>query len=622
LSPGQSNADTFRCLDGTCIMQAGRCNGLNNCADESDETGCDDETDHFVPAYLSQESECPADFHADVHFRCTSGACIEKVGMCNGHANCADGSDEAACSGAVQVTVEATSGRTVTVESLQTHTGVFHDREYNFDSLGSFQGKTFIKYSNDDKMTDHLHVMTKLRTVEPLTVFIVKLDHHGLPWLEMEGYTASAHTGVSFNGVRETRHKEWDPSLLTTDHFSASSVHSKTFPAGTISIPGNNGGDGSFLIFLDRPAGDDTPIEEPVDNAPTGWRTLRENWNCMGTASSGHDTSHTGLTTHATCAAACYEDGHDIAAFWPNQNQCRCYDECEGGGPTVLPAWPNLVMEKTYHLASTDKKCPHQHGDRLFRSPESGSSDITLAQCYLECSNTPTCAHFSWGVHNGGNVCMGCTTLANEQDHVGFNTYDMERSEPPLQMIENWDFEMMTALEQREGYLHEVEDTLAEGKWIHFTNSGNSGLTSPVIASWQKAGASGGANGIYNPPNNEVAEGTHVLFLNQGDDNNYVYQNLMQPFDNDIHIEAAVGGGNGLNDGGYRMGLYTQDGTLVKEVAAGVNGAPNTASDGHYILTHLDVVLSEYTQYQGQTLQLRLKKNKNGQGHYHYIRFT
>merc|ERR1719453_2417489 len=81
LSAGQSNQDTFRCLDGTCISQAGRCNGHNNCADGSDETGCD----------------------ADEH-----------------------------------VSLEAKSGRTITVESLQSGTGVFHDREYNFDDLGSF----------------------------------------------------------------------------------------------------------------------------------------------------------------------------------------------------------------------------------------------------------------------------------------------------------------------------------------------------------------------------------------------------------------------------------------------------------------------------------------------------
>jgi Notch-like protein len=257
LSPGQSNADTFRCLDGTCILQAGRCNDIHNCADGSDETGCDSETNHFVPAYLSTNFECPSDFHDDVHFRCGNSQCIEKVGLCNGIDNCADGSDEAACFGVVHVTVEANSGRAITVETLQMNTGVFHDRSYHFDSLGHFTGKTFIKYSNDDKAIDHVHVMTKLRILEPLTVFIVKLDHKSLPWLEAEGYRPTSYTGVSFSGVRETRHKEWDPSLLAEDQFEASEVFSKTFPAGTVSIPGNNGGDGSFLIFLDRPNAED-----------------------------------------------------------------------------------------------------------------------------------------------------------------------------------------------------------------------------------------------------------------------------------------------------------------------------------------------------------------------------
>jgi hypothetical protein len=258
LTPGQSNADTFRCFDGGCIHQAGRCNGVSNCADASDEEGCDAD-DLFVPAYVGKQFTCPADFHDDVHFRCANSECIEKVGLCNGEPNCADGSDETHCS-SLEVTVEALSGRTITVESAQSSTGVFHDREYSFDSLGHFAGKTFVKYSNDDKMIDHEHVMIKLRTLEPMTVFIVKLDHHSLPWMQMQGYTPSAVQGVSFSGVRETRHKEWDTSLLTTDHFAASSVYSKTFPAGTISIPGNNGGDGSFLIFLER-AGEEPVIE-------------------------------------------------------------------------------------------------------------------------------------------------------------------------------------------------------------------------------------------------------------------------------------------------------------------------------------------------------------------------
>ena len=37
---------------------------------------------------------------------------------------------------------------------LSTSTSAFHDREYAFGSLGYFTGKTFIKYSNDDTLTD------------------------------------------------------------------------------------------------------------------------------------------------------------------------------------------------------------------------------------------------------------------------------------------------------------------------------------------------------------------------------------------------------------------------------------------------------------------------------------
>jgi hypothetical protein len=287
LAPGQSNSHSFRCLDGTCASMSGRCNGVSNCADGSDELGCDADTNWVTPAYVSTSYACPADMHADVHFQCGNSMCIDKVGLCNGFDNCGDNSDEAHCSGSIQVSVEATSGRSITVETLGMHTGAFHGRDYNFDSLGHFAGKTFIKYSNDDKHTDHEHVMTKLRTVEPLTVFIVKMEDATkdstitLSWLNDHDFAQTSYSGVSFSGIRqsegvgavlvnedaraagglvldrETRHKEWQWEALGMaphiDHFTTSSVWSKTFEAGTISIPGYGGGDGSFLIFIDRP---------------------------------------------------------------------------------------------------------------------------------------------------------------------------------------------------------------------------------------------------------------------------------------------------------------------------------------------------------------------------------
>jgi hypothetical protein len=296
LTPGQSNQDSFRCLDGTCLSQAGRCNGVDNCADGSDETGCDADEHLFVPAYLTQDYACPANKHDDVHFTCANSRCIDKVGLCNGIDNCGDGSDEAGCSGALQVTLEAKSGRTITMESLQSGTGVFHDRDYNFDSLGHFTGKTFIKYSNDDKMIDYDHVMLKLRTLEPLTVYVAMFDHNKPAWLDEQGFTPSSASGVSFSGVRNpernfansqlTRHKEWDARLLTTDHFDYSTVYSKVFEAGTISIPGNQGGDGSFLLFLDRPNAEDeydSRISAYWESGNCGAMGNDWNWGWCGT---------------------------------------------------------------------------------------------------------------------------------------------------------------------------------------------------------------------------------------------------------------------------------------------------------------------------------------------------
>lgn len=187
------------------------------------------------------------------------------------------------------------------------------------------------------------------------------------------------------------------------------------------------------------------------------------------------------------------------------------------------------------------------------------------------------------------------------------------RSEAP-EYISNWDFESLTT----DG----VAVTLQPEVHVHFLSNGNSGLTHLEIMGWQQMGSIGNAAGLYHPPNNEVAEGgAHVLFLNTGDDNNYVYQTLLEPFLSTINIEAAVGGGNEVLNGGYRMGLYAEGGTLVQEVAAGVDGAPVT-ENSHFILTHLSVSVTEHQDVVGQHLQLRLMKNMGGKAHYHYIRVS
>jgi len=276
LAPGHSDFDTFRCHDDGCISVSGRCNGIPQCADNSDEVGCDSGDvglpticpDDFGRVFsdLASDAGCGSEHDSDVHFQCDGGKFVDRAALCNEFPNCEDETDEAQCTGALSlhVSVEAMSGRTISVETLSRHTAVFHDRQYTFDSLGSFEGKTFVKYSNDDKWTDRHHVMTRIRTSAPTTVYIVRAPGTA-QWALDFGFTPDQSlNGVSFRGFRtinrvgpaseweETRHKEWDPTINTEEPIHLTEVLSKTFPAGTINIPGNDGHDGSFLIFMDK----------------------------------------------------------------------------------------------------------------------------------------------------------------------------------------------------------------------------------------------------------------------------------------------------------------------------------------------------------------------------------
>ena len=59
------------------------------------------------------------------------------------HHNCGVGSDEEACSAAFSsqtVSLESTSGRHITLETLSVSSGVFHDCMFAFQSLGYFAG--------------------------------------------------------------------------------------------------------------------------------------------------------------------------------------------------------------------------------------------------------------------------------------------------------------------------------------------------------------------------------------------------------------------------------------------------------------------------------------------------
>jgi len=340
LRPGENNGETFRCLDtahfvqGRCIPAFARCNGFANCNDGSDEDGC--ETSWSTPAVLETSSvtACRSDATVvpgssdDVQFFCSSGECTSIEGRCNGFNNCADGSDEEGCTpGTTGLTVEATTGYTAAIETLSADSTVFNDRDYTFDSLGSFAGVTYIKMSNEDKHTALSHVQVKLRLPQPMTVYVATLKN--LDWLETDGWRLSAEQGPSYSGAHETRHTEWaafatnhyhaphdgnpqwDVQLLTETHYGAigdtthSMVWEKTFPAGTVSMRGNNGGDGSYLIFVANPSSAPVPpvVRPDADASYIGCFVDDQNRDLGDMVAGGRDNALT--STFAQCRAHC-----------------------------------------------------------------------------------------------------------------------------------------------------------------------------------------------------------------------------------------------------------------------------------------------------------------------------
>lgn len=267
LMPGQLDLDTFKCQTGNqCIMSSGRCNGEDNCDDGSDEIGCYNSWGR--PAILENQ-ECQDPFISDVQFRCADNTCTHIEGRCNGVNNCADGSDEQGClSGIAGLTIEPSTGLPASIEVPTIQSQVFTDRTYTFDSLGSFTGHSYIKMANDDKYVKHSHVQMKLRLPHPLTVYVVKLDAHELPWLLTDGWSVAEQLeGVSYHGTRATRHTAWSGDLVE-DYFPAEQVWEKTFPAGTVEMRGNNAGDGSYLIFVANPASPPTPTTTTTTAPP------------------------------------------------------------------------------------------------------------------------------------------------------------------------------------------------------------------------------------------------------------------------------------------------------------------------------------------------------------------
>ncbi|KAK6173276.1 hypothetical protein SNE40_016756 [Patella caerulea] len=130
-------SDEFRCLNGQCLHPSQRCNGINDCGDNTDELGCSaipcqkyqyrcnqssgsSERQCIWESWICDgEKDCP---HGEDESNCEdtppcvgsnvfachySEGCLYKSLKCDGTAQCADGSDEDSCPGH---TTPATSG--------------------------------------------------------------------------------------------------------------------------------------------------------------------------------------------------------------------------------------------------------------------------------------------------------------------------------------------------------------------------------------------------------------------------------------------------------------------------------------------------------------------------------
>ncbi|CAH0560374.1 unnamed protein product [Brassicogethes aeneus] len=108
----------FTCSNDGCIPKGWRCDGEDDCGDNSDENQCGTNTcakNYFVcgdgkclPSYWkcdyepdcsdgSDELNCPHENCTSAQFKCTNGRCISKKWVCDGQNDCGNGSDEVDC---------------------------------------------------------------------------------------------------------------------------------------------------------------------------------------------------------------------------------------------------------------------------------------------------------------------------------------------------------------------------------------------------------------------------------------------------------------------------------------------------------------------------------------------
>lgn len=84
----------FQCKNDRCVPHWWKCDGVNDCGDNSDEFGC---TTNSTSPPASVDEPLDVDICMKNQFMCDSGRCISKAYVCDGFPDCTGGEDETNC---------------------------------------------------------------------------------------------------------------------------------------------------------------------------------------------------------------------------------------------------------------------------------------------------------------------------------------------------------------------------------------------------------------------------------------------------------------------------------------------------------------------------------------------
>ena len=99
IQPTNSTCYNLSCDNGECVSDSYRCDGHDDCGDNSDENNCSTyslsffaqtKQTYFLGVIQPTSSTC-------YNFSCDNGECVPDSYRCNGHDDCGDNSDEINC---------------------------------------------------------------------------------------------------------------------------------------------------------------------------------------------------------------------------------------------------------------------------------------------------------------------------------------------------------------------------------------------------------------------------------------------------------------------------------------------------------------------------------------------